>query len=327
MATPSSVFTEMVTSTERAWSQKVTDNVSDHNALLRRMKDKGKIKTYGGGYEITLPLEYAENGTYQRFAGFDLLNTNASDVLTTAKYDNKMIALHVVASGQELLQNSGKEQMINLVKVRKQNALKTAANQFSIDLYSTGALTNQIGGLGHIVTSDGTGTVGGIVSGTYTFWKNKFKEMSGTNLAATPSAANAVSMKGDMNDLWLDLNRGADKPDMIVMSHDLYALFELGEQQLQRYADADLAKAGFQTLKYKSADVIFDDNTNFSQTAEVAYFLNTDYLYVMQHKEAQWSADEEKRPTNQYAVVIPYYWMGNLVCSQRALQGKLFDAG
>ncbi len=317
----------MVTSTERAWSQKVTDNVSDHNALLRRMKDKGKIKTYGGGYEITLPLEYAENGTYQRFAGFDLLNTNASDVLTTAKYDNKMIALHVVASGQELLQNSGKEQMINLVKVRKQNALKTAANQFSIDLYSTGALTNQIGGLGHIVTSDGTGTVGGIVSGTYTFWKNKFKEMTGTNLAASPSAANAVSMKADMNDLWLDLNRGADKPDMIVMSHDLYALFELGEQQLQRYADADLAKAGFQTLKYKSADVIFDDNTNFSQTAEVAYFLNTDYLYVMQHKEAQWSADEEKRPTNQYAVVIPYYWMGNLVCSQRALQGKLFDAG
>jgi len=317
----------MVTSTERAWSQKVTDNVSDHNALLRRMKDKGKIKTYGGGYEITLPLEYAENGTYQRFGGYDLLNTNASDVLTTAKYDNKMIALHVTASGQELLQNSGKEQMINLVKVRKGNALKTAANQFSIDLYSTGALTNQIGGLGHIVTSDGTGTVGGIVSGTYTFWKNKFKEMTGTNLAASPSAANAVSMKADMNNLWLGLNRGADKPDMIVMSHDLYALFELGEQQLQRYADADLAKAGFQTLKYKSADVIFDDNTNFASTAEVAYFLNTDYLYVMQHKEAQWSADEEKRPTNQYAVVIPYYWMGNLVCSQRSLQGKLFDAG
>lgn len=327
MSTPSSVFTEMVTSTERAWSQKVTDNVSDHNALLRRLKDKDKIRTYGGGYEITLPLEYAENGTYQRFAGYDLLNTNASDVLTTAKFDNKMIALHVTASGQELLQNSGKEQMINLVKVRKQNALKTAANQFSIDMYSTGALTNQIGGLGHIVTSDGTGTVGGIVSGTYTFWKNQFKEMTGTNLAGSPSVTNAASMKADMNSLWLALNRGADKPDLIVLSHDLYALYELGEQQLQRYADADLAKAGFMGLKYKSADVIFDDNTNFATNAEVGYFLNTDYLYVMQHKEAQWSADDEKRPTNQYAVLIPYYWMGNLVCSQRALQGKLFDAG
>jgi hypothetical protein len=113
---------------------------------------------------------------------------------------------------------------------------------------------------------------------------------------------------------------------MIVMSHDFYALFELGEQQLQRYADADIAQAGFQTLKYKSANVIFDDNTNFSTTQERAYFLNTDYLYLVQHKEAQWTMDDEKRPTNQDAVVVPMYWMGNLVCTNRSLQGILFDA-
>lgn len=326
MATPSSTFTEMVTSTERTWSQKVTDNVSEHNALLNRLKKKGKIRTYGGGYEIALPLEYAENGTYQRFGGYDLLNTDASDVLTTAKYDNKMIALHVTASGQELLQNSGKEAMINLVKVRKQNALKTAANQFSIDAYSTGALTNQIGGLGHLIQTNGQGTVGGINSTDWAFFRNQFKEMTGTGLAATPSAANAASLKADMNSMWLSLNRGADKPDTIVFSHDLYTLYEFGEQQLQRYASADLAQSGFISLKFKTADVIFDDNTNFTTTAEKGFFLNTDYLYVMQHKEAQWSADEEKRPTNQYAVVIPYYWMGNMVCSNRSLQGVIFDA-
>ena len=326
MATPSSVFSEMVTSTERTWSQKVTDNVSDHNALTRELKKKGKIQTYGGGYEIALPLEYAENGTYQRFGGYDLLNTNASDVLTTAKYDNKMIALHVTASGQELLQNSGKEAMINLVKVRKQNALKTAANQFSIDAYSSGALTNQIGGLAHLIQTNGQGQVGGIDSATWTFWRNQFKEASGTDAAGSPDATKSATFKADMNKLWLDLNRGADKPDIIVLSHDFYSLYELGEQQLQRYMDAEMAQAGFMGLKFKSAKVIFDDNTNFTTTAEKGYFLNTDYLYIMQHKEAQWSADEEKRPTNQYAVVIPYYWMGNLVCSNRSLQGVIFDA-
>ena len=66
MATPSQIFTEMVTTTDRTWGQKVTDNVSKHNALLRRMKERGKIKTVGGGYEIAEPIEYAENGTYQR---------------------------------------------------------------------------------------------------------------------------------------------------------------------------------------------------------------------------------------------------------------------
>ena len=328
MSTPSTVFTEMVTSTDRTWGSKVTDNVSNHNALLNVMKRKGKIKTVSGGYEIAEPIEYAENATYQRYSGYDNLNTSASDVLTTVKEEYKQVALHVTASGREIRMNMGsKERMINLVKARKDNALKTAANNFSIDLYSDGALTNQIGGLAAKITTDGTGTVGGIVAGTWTFWKNAFKEMTGTNLAASPSVANAVSMTGDMNTLWLNTTRGADKPDLIVMSHDFYSLYEVGQQDKQRYADSELAKQGFTTLKYKGADVIFDDNSNFSTTQERAYFLNTDYLYLVQHKEAAWTMDDEKRPTNQDAIVVPMYWMGNLVCTNRSLQGILFDAG
>lgn len=326
MATPSSVFTEMVTTTDRHWGSKVTDNVSDHNALLNRLKKKGKIKTVSGGYEAAEPLEYAENATYQRYSGYDTLNTSASDVLTSAKFDWCQVALHVTASGREVRMNMGsKERMINLVKARKDNALKTAANNFSVDVYSDGALTNQIGGLSSIIQTDGTGTVGGIVSGTFTFWKNKFKEMTGTDLAATPNATNAASMKADMNSLWLSLNRGADKPDLIVLSHDLYTLYETGEQQLQRYASAELANAGFTGLKYKTADVIFDDNTNFATTAEKGYFLNTDYIGISQHKDAQWTMDEEKRPTNQDAIVVPMYWMGYMWVTNRSLQGVLLD--
>lgn len=326
MATPSTVFTELVTTTDRNWQNRVVDNVSDHNALLRRMKSKGGVKTFSGGYEIVQQIDYQENGTYQRYAGYEGLNTAASDVLTSVKYPLQQIALHVTASGRELRMNSGKEAMINLVKARKDNALRTAANNFSVDMYSDGTLTNQINGLQNLITTDGTGTVGGINASTWAFWKNAFKEMTGTNLAASPSTANAASMKADMNDLWLSLNRGADKPDLIVMSHDFYSLYELGEQQLQRYADADMAKAGFTSIKYKSADVIFDDNTNFATTAERAYFLNTDYLKLFQHKEASWTMDGEKKPVQMDAVVIPCFWMGNLVLTNRKLQGLLFDA-
>ena len=114
MANPSSTFTEMVTTTLRHSGKEVTDNVSNHNALLRRMKDKGNIKTVSGGYEIQEPLEYAENGTYQRYAGYEALNTQASDVLTSAKYEWQQVALQVIASGREIRMNSGKEAMINL---------------------------------------------------------------------------------------------------------------------------------------------------------------------------------------------------------------------
>jgi hypothetical protein len=326
MSTPSQIFTEMVTTTDRTWGTTITDNVSKHNALLNRMKRNGNIKTAGGGYEIAERISYAENSTYQRYTGYDALNTNASDVLTTVRYPFRQVALHVTASGKEVRMNASNEAMKNLVRERKKNAIDTATNQFAIDLYSSGSVSEQVNGLQNLIQTNGQGTVGGIDSTAWPFWRNKFREATGTNTAATPTVANSVQFKGDLNNLWLQLNRGADKPDLIVMTHDFYALYEVSEQEKQRYADGDLAKAGFTTLKYKSADVIFDDNANFATTGETAYFLNTKYLYLVQHKEAQWTPDNEKAPVNQDAIVIPIYWMGNLVCTQRSLQGRLIDA-
>lgn len=320
MAIPSSVFTELVSTTLRNVGSEVTDAVSEHNGLLTRMKQKGNIRNEDGGYELQEPLAYAENGTYQRFSGYGQLNTGASDEFTSAKYEWKEVAIHVTASNRELRMNSGKNAMFKLIRERKKNAYRTAANNFSIDIYSDGALSNQIGGLSSMIADDGTGTVGGINAGTFTFWKNQFYEIPGTGTYTSST------FKQNMNQLWLLTTRGADKTDLIVMSHDFYSVYEAGEQSLQRYMDADMAKAGFNGLKYKTADVIFDDNTNFATTAEKAYFLNTDYLFLAQHRDAKWTPDDEKRPTNQAAVVVPIYWMGNLVTNNRARQGVLIDA-
>jgi hypothetical protein len=320
MASPNSTFTEMVTSTLRNHSSEVVDNISDNNALLRYMKKKGNIKTENGGYEIVLPLEYDENDTYTRYSGYDVLNTNASDVLSAAKYDWCQSAIHVTASGRELRMNNGEEAMFKLVKARIKNAVHTASNQLAIDLYSDGTASNQIAGLGNLIQAAGTGTVGGIVSSTYTFWKNQFSEMAGTGTWSKST------IKGEMNKLWYKCVRGTDKPDLIVFSQDVYAAYEEALQDNQRYMKVDEAAAGFEVLKYKTADVIFDDNSNFSVTAEVGFFINTDYLYLIQHSEAKWTQDDEKKPTNQDAVVIPMYWMGALVTSNRSLQGRLYDA-
>jgi len=318
MPSPNATFTEMVSTTLRNHSRDVVDNVSDNNSLLRKMKSRGNIKTESGGYTLTYPLEYAANSTYQRYSGYDTLNVQASDVISAASYDWAQIALHVTASGRELKMNNSKEAMIKLVKARIANAKHPAANNLSIDLYSDGALSNQINGLAALVTGDGTGTVGGIVSSTFTFWKNQFLEYSGT-----PSTANI----GDaFNRVWMPCVRGNDKPDIIVLSQDYYNLYESSLQNNQRYAKSDSASLGFDELMYKSAQVIFDDNSNFGTTAAVGYFLNTKYLYLVQHSEAQWTQDDDKKPINQDAVVVPLYWMGQLIVTNRNVQGKLVNA-
>jgi hypothetical protein len=319
MATPSATFTELVTSTLRNHPSEISDNVSQNNALWRYLKRKGKIDLEDGGYEIVRNLDYANNSTYQRYSGYDTLNIGASEVLTAAKFDWMQAAVNVTASGRELRMNSGDNAIFNLSKARLKNAVRTASNYMSIDVYSDGALTNQMGGLAYMITADGTGNVGGINSTVWTFWKNQFYEC--------PSAPSAANIKTFMNTLYLRQVRGADKPDLIVSSHDFFTFYWASLQDNQRYVDnTNEATAGFQSLKYVTADVIFDSNSNFSTTAEKMYFLNTDYLGLVVHRDANWSQLDDKMSVNQDAVVIPMLWMGNLVCSNRSLQGLLLDA-
>lgn len=318
MASPNTVFTEMVTTTLRNHDTEVVDNVTNNNALLRRIKANGNIETESGGYEIVKPLEYAENGTYQRYSGYDALNVQASDVLSAAKFDWQQVAIHVTASGRELKMNNSKEAMIKLVKARIKNAKNTASNQMSTDLYSDGSLANQIGGLQHLIQSNGLGTVGGINASTYAFWRNAFRDFGAT----VPSIS---TIRAEMNALWYALVRGDDHPDLVLSTHDFYGFYEGSLQDNQRYQSSKEASAGFESLKYKTADVIFDDNTGFGTTDQKMYFLNTKYLYLIQHSEAQWSQEEQKKPVNQDAVVVPMFWMGNLVTTNRSLQGLLFN--
>ena len=321
MASPNSTFTELVTTTFRKHKKEFADNVTNNNALMARMSEKGRKRVEDGGLTIVAELDYAENSTYQRYSGYDSLDVSASDVLSAAESNWKQSAVHVTASGRELRINSGDSRIINLAKSRLTNAMRTFKNNLSSDIYSDGTSSNQINGLQAIVSSDGAGTVGGINSATYTFWKSTVQS------AASPLSGSGITVSTStfenpfMLQLWLELSRGSDKTDLIVMSNDYFTFFEGSQTSLKRYASEDKAQAGFVSLKYKTADVIFDGGSGIP--AATGYFLNTDYLELVAHRDAQMSEVPEMRAINQDAVVIPIIWMGNLVCSNRSLQGIL----
>ena len=74
-------------------------------------------------------------------------------------------------------------------------------------------------------------------------------------------------------------------------------------------------------MKYKQSDVFFDSSGGIPATH--GYFINTDYLEVAVHRDADMTIMDELKSVNQDAVVIPVLWMGNLLCSNRYLQGVL----
>lgn len=321
MASPNAVFTELVSTTFRKHAKDIKDNVSKNNALLTRIMDKKQTRSEDGGLSIVEPLDYAENATYQRYSGYDVLNVGASDVISSAEYQWRQIAVNVTASGLELRTNSGDSRIINLVKARMKNAIRTFKNNFSADVYSDGTLANQINGLQALISDTGTGTVGGINAATWAFWKNQVQSAAAPIQGGGAITPSATTMESLMLPLWLALTRGDDQPDLIVSSNDYFTFYEQSQLSLKRYTSDTSASGGFVSLKYKKADVIFDGGSGIPNSH--MYFQNTDYLELVVHKDANLEVMDEMKPYNQDAAVIPILWMGNLVCSNRNLQGVL----
>lgn len=320
MASPNSLFTELAATTYNKHRKKVTDNLTTRNAFLKYMTKRGNKRTEDGGLTIVEPLDYQANGTYQRYSDYDLLDISQSEVISAAQYQWRQVAINVVASGREMRINSGESQIVKFVSAKLKNAMRTFENTFCSDLYSAGSLTNQVNGLQAIIADVNTNTVGGISASANVFWRNTVKDAS---VSSVTTSASTIE-NGLMLPLWLSLDRGpSDQPDLIVMDTVYYTYFETSQVSMKRYNDKSSADGGFVTLKYKNADVIFDGNSGIP--ASHAYFINTNYMNLVVHKDADMEVMDEIRPVNQDASVVCILWMGNVTCSNRKLQGVIIE--
>lgn len=319
MASPN--LSEIVTTTLRNRSRALADNVSTNTALLMRLRERGNRKPWSGGSVITQELAYAENSTYQRYSGYDTLNVAASDQFSAAEFNPKQVAVAVTMSGLEGLQNSGPEAVIDLLESRIANAERTMMNNLSADIYSAGTADGgkQVGGLQSLVADAGTGTVGGINSSTWSFWRNQFYDFSDESV--TPGAA---TIQTAMNTLFLECSRNRDQPDLIVADNLYFRYYWESLQAIQRVTNEKLAAAGFQNLKFMNADVVFDGGFGGDAPASHMYFLNTDYLFYRPHRDRDMvPLGADRYATNQDAMVRLIGWAGNMTCSNRSLQGVI----
>lgn len=318
MATPN--LSEIVTTTIQNRSRKLADNVSENNALLARLREKGKVKTFGGGDVIMQELEWAENGTVKNYSGYETLDISPSEVITAAEFQMKQKAVAVTISGREQLQNSSKERMIDLLEARISNAEKSMMNSVATDLYSDGTADGgkQIGGLQSLVPFDPTtGTVGNINRATYTFWRSIVFDATSDG-----SATSATTVQANMNELWVQLVRGRDHPDLILMDNVNFQFFWNSLQPLQRFTSDKMAALGFESLRYAGADVVLDGGYGGGCPSATMYFLNTDYIHFRPHTDRNFvPIGGERFATNQDAIVKLIGFAGNMTVSNSRLQG------
>ena len=318
MASPN--LSEMITTTLRNRSGELADNVSKGNALLSRLKAKGAWKT-ASGRTIVQELDYAENGTFMYYSGGEVLNVSSSDVLSAAEFNWKQAACAVTATGLEIdVQNVGDEQVIDLLAGRIKNAQRTMRNNITDGMYSDGTGTSgkQIGGLQHLVADAPTsGTVGGIDRASFSFWQNQLYDASSDG----GTAATSSNIQEYMNALYLETCRGTDKTDLILADANYYKLFWGSLQAIQRITDSKMAEAGFQSVKFAGADVVYEDNGGMPSNH--MYFLNTDFIMLRYASKRLFKPLERVHSINQDAIVQLITFAGNMTTSNASLQGVL----
>lgn len=300
-------------------SKDIADNVTAHNAALRAIKKSGGVAPFDGGTFINENLSFAENGNAGSYSGYDLLPTGAQDVISTAQYSWSQYAVPVTVSGREMLTNSGKEALIDLVEARVEVAENTMQNLLNRHFYLDGTGNNgkNITGLAAAVPlANTTGTYGGINRATSTFWQNKKYQAS----VDGSGVATSSTILSQWNVFIQNLTRGTDRPNIIVCGPSVYAIFEGALQAMQHIYSATDASAGFETLAYQGIPVTFDTVAGGIST-NVAYFLNTDWLKWRPHSKRNMIAIDDKSAVNQDAVVKTLAWAGNLTCKNASLQG------
>lgn len=312
---------DIVATTIENRSKEIADNVLGNNVLLKRLQQKGNVRSFSGGSQIFEELSFAANGNASWYSGYDLLPVAAQDVISSAAFPIAQAAVPVVISGLELLQNSGKEQMIDLIEARMKVAESSMANLLASALYSdgTGFGGKQLIGLNAAVpTAPTSGTYGGINRASWPFWQSQVQNPGAGQITAT-------TINTYMNKLWASLVRGKDRPDLIVFDNNLWQLYTNFLQNLQRFNNAEKGELGFPSLDFMGADVVLDGGIGGFCPANTGFFLNTDYLFYRPHKDRDMVPLNPSRryAINQDAEVQILAFAGQVTCSGAQFQGRI----
>jgi hypothetical protein len=331
MAFANSSISDIIATNIQSRTGELADNVTNNNALLRRLKDRDNVKTFSGGNVILQEIMYNDTTTNNTnsYSGYEVINVGQNSPISAAQFSITQYASAITISGLETIQNSGKEAIIDLLDGRMAVAEAQLANRIGGDIYldGTGNSGKNITGLAAAVPdAPSSGTYGGIDRGTWSFWRSV--AYSGvTNGGAAVTASNIQTY---MDAIAVQLIRGTDKPDLMVADNNYYKLYLQSMQSIQRVTDGGNSKQGigFASLKYfgagMSSDVVLDGGIGSDATANHMWFLNTKYLFFRPHADRNFvPIGGERQAVNQDAIVKLIGWAGNMTSSGPQFCGVL----
>lgn len=319
----------------------VVDTVLDSNVLASRVMRAAKKWS---GKQITFSIKTEKNSTGGSFAGYDLLDTTATNNRQKMAFDPKFYYKTCSLPLDELSVNENSDRaqaVINLAAVELQGTAQDMADDIGALLYGdgTGNGEKDFLGLAAIVDDGGAvATYGGLSRSTY------------TTLQATDTASGGILSLAKMDTLDDTIKSGSVKPSLGLTTETVFSLYgQLLQPQERINKPVSMMKGleggtGFTGLSYRGFPILADEKC----TSGVLFFINERFLdwYALPMAETtavpfsgsvlegndyddsgvkglgfSWSG--WIKPTNQAALVGHMYVGGELISANPKRHGKL----
>lgn len=302
----------MAATTLQKYRPTMEDNIFKKNVFLNHLKENDGVEYQDGGRQIVVPLMYGQNTTVKAFNGTDTLDLTYQDGMDAATYDWKHYDVSIVITKTDELLNSGKSQVVSLLKQKILQAENSLSERLNNDLFN-GAASDTKEWTG-IETAIDTGTYGGIAGGTYTWW-NAYEENTGgaLTIAQIRTGLNTVNLgNGGKCSLMLTTQALHEKYESLLTA--TIQMQSTSTKEMKRLGDA-----GFMALGFRGIPVVYDEQC----TSGCLYFLNTENFKLVLHKKANFAVIDKAEPSDQHVSVQHIMVSGNTTVNRRKSLGKL----
>lgn len=327
-ATPESLSEKLDTLYSTTWQSmrpEAVDNIFTATPFWYWLYSKSRIREEQGGRWIGIQLLYAKNTTVNSVGPGGTVDITNTNIETTAKFDWKWVAGSVVRLYSEDHQNRGQQQIMNLMQAKLETLKLSLIDEMETEAFADGSGNGglDILGLQSLVKDDPTtnpssppGNVGGIDAATNTYWRNQSRTWSTAGMPAGDS-----DIAYNMRILYNTCSIGNDHPTLALTSQTQYQRYESSLVNILRTYEKEYGDLGFEALKYKGGALTWSPSCAVGRM----YHLNERYLEFVIESSANFDMTDWKPIPNQLDRVAQVVVQGQLVTSNRRMQGVMIS--
>lgn len=314
-------------------SDDVQDLVSNSNILLTTIKEQDNWQPYSGPY-IRERLLYNEQPGGGFYSDYDFLQGSPVELINDAVYTPKQGYIPIVLSNREILDNSGANQMKDVVSVHMKAAEQQLMDIVDTSLHGdgTGYGGKEFTGLKAAVpTTVNTGTYGGISRANNAIWRTNAYDANSYFTGQT--GVSSTNILAIYSQIAVERSRAKEGPNLIIASMQHYLAFQAATVAIQRItSESKYGKMGFTSLQFngggRSIDIVRDGGVGSNMPSDVSYLLDMRNLKFRYHPMRNFKNifTKPQMPINQDAIVQYIGIMGELTMTNPLFQSKLLDS-